>query len=260
MPGQNEQVIVEIIAVILVLLFLGILFLLLILFYNNRKKQMIKEKEQMKDLFEKQLLQSKLEIQQQTLDSISREIHDNVGQILSLAKVQLNIMEQKNATDPTLLKQTKESVTQAMAELRDIARNLSSEQNRSFNWIVSIENEIGKINKSGILKAHLELTGDNFLNEPYKLIVFRIIQEGLQNILKHARASEIYLRIMQSPQGTCIILQDNGTGFLFQEVLKENRGIGLRNMYTRAELIGAKLSIDSNLSSGTTLNLTIPNG
>jgi two-component system, NarL family, sensor kinase len=259
MPGENEQIIVEIIAVILVLLFLGILFLLLILYYNNKKKQMTREKQQMKDLFDQQLLQSKLEIQQQILNSVSQEIHDNVGQILSLAKVQLNIIEQKETYDSKLIKETKSSLTQAIGELRDIARSLNTEKNRSFNWIEAVEEEINKINKSEILKASLRLTGDNYLNEQYKIIVFRIIQEGLQNILKHANATEICLHIHQSPDQITILLEDNGTGFSPEKALQENTGIGLKNMMTRSKLIGATLSFKHNQPSGSILNLTIHN-
>src|SRR5664279_916259 len=95
MQNAKDQVLFTIIAVIVIMLFLGVLFLVMLFYYNNKKGQMSKEKQLMRATFDKQLLESKLEIQEQTFGMISQEIHDNVGQILSLAKVQLGILEQK---------------------------------------------------------------------------------------------------------------------------------------------------------------------
>ncbi|MFX7870642.1 histidine kinase dimerization/phosphoacceptor domain-containing protein, partial [Acinetobacter baumannii] len=78
--------------------------------------------------FEKQTLQSQLEIQEQTFNIISQEIHDNVGQILSLAKVQMNILEEQLVNPPAILKDTKENISRAMNDLRDIAKGLSTER------------------------------------------------------------------------------------------------------------------------------------
>jgi len=91
MQDGKDQVIFTIIAVIIVLLFLGVLFLVMLFYYNNKKGQMSKEKQLMRATFDKQLLESKLEIQEQTFGMISQEIHDNIGQVLSLAKLNLTI-------------------------------------------------------------------------------------------------------------------------------------------------------------------------
>ena len=99
MQNAKDQVVFTIIAVIVILLFLGVLFLVMLFYYNNKKGQMSKEKQLMRATFDKQLLESKLEIQEQTFDMISQEIHDNVGQILSLAKVQLGILEQRQIVE-----------------------------------------------------------------------------------------------------------------------------------------------------------------
>src|SRR5664279_6194701 len=103
MQNAKDQLLFTIIAVIVIMLFLGVLFLVMLFYYNNKKGQMSKEKQLMRATFDKQLLESKLEIQEQTFDMISQEIHDNVGQVLSLAKVQLGILEQKQAVDGQLL-------------------------------------------------------------------------------------------------------------------------------------------------------------
>jgi len=140
MQDAKGQVVFTIIAVIIVLLFLGILFLVMLFYYNNKKGQMSKEKQLMRATFDKQLLESKLEIQEQTFEMISQEIHDNVGQILSLAKVQLGIMEQKQSVET--VSSVKESISLAMTELRDIAKSLSSSRVQQVSLPESIGQEI----------------------------------------------------------------------------------------------------------------------
>src|SRR5450755_4529216 len=159
MQDAKDQVVFTIIAVIIILLFLGVLFLVMLFYYNSKKGQMSKEKQLMRATFDKQLLQSKLEIQEQTFDMISQEIHDNVGQILSLAKVQLGIMEQKQSVDGELLSNVKESISLAMTELRDIAKSLSSERLQKLSLQDSIAQEIRRINRSGFIKVSSDVQG-----------------------------------------------------------------------------------------------------
>ena len=88
MPTAKEQITTTILAVLLVLLFFGVLFLVMLSYFNFRRRQNVKEKKEMQAAFEGQLSQARLEIQHQTLSYLAQEIHDNVGQILSLAKIQ----------------------------------------------------------------------------------------------------------------------------------------------------------------------------
>lgn len=196
MQDTKDQVIFTIVAVILILLFLGVLFLVMLFYYNNKKGQMSKEQQLMRATFEKQLLESKLEIQEQTFNMISQEIHDNVGQILSLAKVQLGTLEQRQNIEGDLISNAKESISQAMTELRDIAKSLSSERLQLLSLPESIAQEIRRINRSGFVKISSLVEGaEKNVPDQQKLIAFRMVQEGFQNIIKHANASEVKVSI-----------------------------------------------------------------
>lgn len=220
---------------------------------------MLKEKQLMKDVFEKQLLQSKLEIQEQTFNFISQEIHDNVGQILSFAKVQLNIMDLQQEMDKSILKEVKDSVSKAMTELRDIARSLSSEKSQSFNLLQSIEEEVNRINRSGILKATINVNGSGkLIKNQHKIILFRLIQESMQNILKHAKASELEVLIEDGKEQSIIMINDNGIGFDVKTELSKNSGLGLKSIINRAALIGGEATIQSTQSKGTAISIIIP--
>ncbi len=256
MQDGKDQVIFTIIAVIFVLLFLGVLFLVMLFYYNNKKGQMSKEKQLMRATFDKQLLESKLEIQEQTFGMISQEIHDNVGQILSLAKVQLGIMEQKQSVDGELLGNVKESISLAMTELRDIAKSLSSERLQQLSLQDSIGQEIRRINRSGIIKVSSDIQGiEKNIPDQHKLIAFRIVQEGLQNIIKHAGASDVKVTIRYLEDRVFITIFDNGVGFDPEIELKKKDGLGLQNILRRATLVGGKADIMSKPGEGTTLQI-----
>jgi signal transduction histidine kinase len=258
MPETKDQVIFTIVAVILILLFLGVLFLVMLFYYNNKKGQMSKEQQLMRATYDKQLLESKLEIQEETFNTISQEIHDNVGQILSLAKVQLGILEQRQNIEGDLVSNAKENISQAMTELRDIAKSLSSERLQSLSLPESIAQEIRRINRSGFIKITAEVDGiEKNVPDQQKLIAFRMVQEGFQNIIKHAKASEVIVSIHYQAEWLHISIFDNGTGFNPEEELKKREGLGLQNILRRAELVGGKASINSKPGEGTTLEIQI---
>jgi len=258
MQNERDQVIFTIIAVIIVLLFLGVLFLVMLFYYNNKKGQMSKEKQLMRATFDKQLLESKLEIQEQTFGMISQEIHDNVGQILSLAKVQLGIMEQKQSVDGELLGNVKENISLAMTELRDIAKSLSSERLQQLSLQDSIGQEIRRINRSGFIHVSSDVQGiEKNIPDQHKLIAFRIVQEGLQNIIKHASASEVKLSIRYMDDRMFITIFDNGVGFDPETEFKKREGLGLQNILNRAQLVGGKADVMSKPGEGTTLQIQI---
>ena len=258
MQETKDQVIFTIVAVILILLFLGVLFLVMLFYYNNKKGQMSKEQQLMRATFDKQLLESKLEIQEETFNTISQEIHDNVGQILSLAKVQLGILEQRQNIEGDLVSNAKESISQAMTELRDIAKSLSSERLQSLSLPESIAQEIRRINRSGFIKITAEVDGvEKDVPDQQKLIAFRMVQEGFQNIIKHAKASEVKVSIHYREEWLYISIFDNGTGFNPEEELKKRGGLGLQNILRRAGLVGGKATISSKPGEGTTLEIQI---
>ncbi len=256
MQNAKNEVVITIIAVIIILLFLGVLFLVMLFYYNNKKVQMSKETQLMRATFDKQLLESKLEIQEQTFDMISQEIHDNVGQILSLAKVQLGIMEQKQTVDGELLGNVKESISLAMTELRDIAKSLSSQRVQQVSLQESISQEIRRINRSGFFKISFDVQGtEKNIPDQDKLIAFRIVQEGLQNIIKHAGASDVKVSIRYTEDRMYITIFDNGVGFNPETELNKREGLGLQNILRRATLVGGKAEIMSKPGEGTTLQI-----
>lgn len=241
------------------LLLLLVSFLLFILLWQRKKSNFyIREREKMKAVFNDQLLQSRLEMQEQTLNVISQEIHDNVGQILSLAKVQLNIMEHSGRFDSALLADVKESVGKVMTDLRDIAKSLNSDRIQLLNLPEMLTHELSRISRSGLMLTRMEVKGtEHAIQNQKKLILFRIIQEALQNILKHAKAGHIGLDFNYHEDYVEIRIADDGQGFQ-QDVPNRKEGLGLQNISSRATLIGGKAQIESIINEGTTITITAP--
>jgi two-component system NarL family sensor kinase len=256
--NQYKEVLIVVIACITLFLILAAIILRFLFMYQRRRLLQKRELDELRRELTEQSLKSQVEIQEQTLYAIGQEIHDNVGQVLSLAKVQVNIMAEKNSMDRSLLADIRENIGKAMADLRDLARSLSSERIGSGVLPDLLAQEIGRINKSGIIRAEIEVEGDvRELDARRKLIVFRIVQETIQNCLKHAQATTIIIRCAYHRDELEVSVRDNGRGF-DPEVALENGGMGLGNIRTRVLLIGGSCRVESRPLQGTNVFVKLP--
>jgi signal transduction histidine kinase len=209
-------------------------------------------------MYEQASLQAQLEMQEHTFNTISSEIHDNVGQVLSLAKVQLNILDQEGKLDRKLLADAKESVTKAMADLRDIAKSLNSERIQQYGLFENTRHELQRISRSGLMTTFIKSSGkEKSVAEGTKLILFRMIQEALQNIIKHSRAGKVHVFFEYGEEYIKVKIQDNGIGFN-TSIQSDGDGLGLRNLVRRAKMINGEAIINSKPGEGTIITLISP--
>lgn len=256
MQTTIKYIIIGISIAIIVFLFISSIIVSLVINYRNKQKKNKIEKQLMQQQFQQQLLQTQLEIQEQTFNAISQEIHDNVGQILSLAKVQMNIAEEQQNNNPFILKDVKENINRALEELRGIAKNLSTDRIEELDFLQILQTEIDRINKLKNIQCSLTITGANKkIGTKYKLIIFRIIQETINNILKHAKATQINIAINFLEKQLITIVTDNGIGF---NTTIACTGLGLQSITKRAALIGGNALIKSEINKGTSITLNIP--
>ena len=243
-------------------LFLLLGIVVMIFFGIYKKNQNMKEKEI--ESLNKELLQTQLEIQEQTLKNISQEIHDNIGQALSLAKLNLNTMLVTNdeALQQKILN-SKELVSKAITDLRDLSRSLDTDYVQEMGLQRAIEYELEMIKKTGTIDTWMIVEGSMFRLEKQKeLILFRIVQETFNNILKHAGAKNINVNINYDSAGFTLIIKDDGKGVNlqpFNQGENNNFGLGIRNMHSRAKLIGADFSMKSSLGEGTEVKINLLN-
>ena len=256
---SDQEVIIVLVAAMLAFLVLTGVVIYVLFFYQRRRFQHKHQIVEMQKQFSETLLTSQLEIQEHDFSIISREIHDNVGQILSLAKIQLNIISQSEHVDKRMVLEVRENIAKVMADLRDIARGLNSERVQVSNLLETVRQEVERINRSRFIKGIVGVEGiEKGLEDKRKLILFRIIQEALQNILKHSGATEFYIMFHYHPEGLGINITDNGKGFDIIAALNKKGGMGLANIRSRSELIGGNTVVESKPERGTIISIKIP--
>jgi signal transduction histidine kinase len=244
---------------------LSVLFSFIFYFvYSYRKKQKLdsEERNRLKMKFDNELLLAQLEIQEQTLKTISEEIHDNIGQALSLAKLKLNTLKyDQQDLLVEKINDSRELVSKAIRDLRDLSRSLNTDSIASMGLVRAIEQELDILRKSGF-QTTLYTEGEIRKMEPQKeLILFRIVQESLNNIIKHAGARTIRITALYTGNELDLQVEDDGKGAEANSLDMDGnsyRSLGLRNMYNRAGLIGGTFSIHSVPGNGTIVKLTIP--
>lgn len=258
MHQNSGNITIVLIAGTLVFIVLSLALIFYVFVFQKRQTFYLNQSEKMKNEFQQQLLQSQLEIQEHTFNTISQEIHDNVGQILSLAKVQLNIIDQSESLDRTMLADAKDSVSKAMTDLRDIAKSLNSERIQLSSLPEITAQELQRINCAGLIATSIKTEGkEQNMQEQKKLIIFRIIQEALQNIIKHSKAKNVDVYFCYEADHVVVEIKDNGTGF-DPSLLTKKDGLGLQNIVNRAALIGGKADIKSIINEGTVITITSP--
>jgi signal transduction histidine kinase len=259
MPDAKEQITTTILAVIFVLLFFGVLFIFMLSYIHYRRRQNAREKKAMQDQFDQQLMQTRLEIQEQTFRYLSEEIHDHVGQLLSLAKIQLSSFRENEPIDFVMLKDVGANVAQALQDLRALAKGLHAGHIRHFSIRQAVDEEVQRIRKAGGLVISVTSEGEEKkIKEEKQLILFRIIQECLQNCLKHAAAANINIGFTWFPELLRVRVRDDGQGFDTEKATSLAAGLGLENIRNRARLTGGSSDIRSRPGEGTTVTVQIP--
>lgn len=258
--GEESLTTFILLGTIIVIFFVAFVVLLSYMF-TAKKNKLIQEKQLMKTQFEQELLQTQVEIQEQTLNTISEEIHDNVGQILSLAKLNLNtVKEIINPQTRLKIENAREMVSKAINDLRDLSRSLQGEKAGEIGLVEAITNELKVLQNTGQYNTQLKIEGQLYKLDPKKeMVLFRIVQEALHNAVKHANASELKVFLNYSPLIFSLQVCDNGVGFSQNSLQASKTGIGLQNMQNRTALIGGDFNIESSKSCGTSIRVEIAN-
>lgn len=253
MQKEKVDIIIAVIAISLFILLLVISVLLLFRIYLKRKNQLLLEKERMNIEFEQTLLKSKLEIQEHTFNEISREIHDNIGQVLSLVRINLNTINAPG--DAEKINLMDEWMEKAITDLRNLSHSLDADHIRHHGWISPVTKLLTGLQRSGKFSVHMEYDDDlPPLGNDKPIILFRMIQEVINNIIRHAGADTIHLEARKENDKLVINIRDNGKGF---DAGRNPGGVGLQNLKNRSKMINADLAIKSEKDSGTTINITI---
>ncbi|GAA4339416.1 sensor histidine kinase [Flaviaesturariibacter amylovorans] len=259
MADRFDEVVIMIILASLLLLLLAVIVIVSVIKYKQRQRRHVEEKNAIRQQFNQELLHTRIEIQEQTLKHIAQEIHDNIGQTLSLAKLHLNTIGTREGHEGAeKLGTTKDLVSKAIVDLRGLSRTLNSDAVLSGGLLKAVESELALIGRAGVFTTSLEITGQPVSLDPQKeLILFRIVQEALNNSIKHSEASRIVVSLSYGENSVCTSVADNGKGAVRAPAADQPGGTGLLNMKSRSEIIGGTFSFTS-AASGTEVRVILP--
>lgn len=253
---QTEQnIIVTVILITSVFLIAGVFLLFYVRLYNERKKSHEQEKESMKQDFDNQILHAQVEVQEETFSTLGRELHDNIGQLLSSTKMLLGLTERSLPQAPDTLLTATETLGQAINELRALSKSMTREWLEQFDFAANLRNETRRLALDDSLAIGLDCPDHVTLRADKQLLLFRIVQEGVQNTVKHAGATSLDIRVAQQGGFLHVSLTDNGKGFK-QEGSAD--GIGLLNMKQRVRVLGGTISWLSPAAGGTSVEIKLP--
>ncbi|MBS1921168.1 MAG: hypothetical protein JST17_13025 [Bacteroidetes bacterium] len=199
--------------------------------------------------------------QEEERKRIAWELHDDVGVKLSALKLSLSSLTEKaektkNEEIHSLARHSENLISESMQDVRRLLRNLSPGVLEEFGYTIAVEGLVNKINETGQIRFNLVIFGMNGrLKKEYELSLYRITQELINNVLKHARARNVSLQIGHRDEKIILMMEDDGKGF---DVNSKSDGYGLHNLDIRTKLMKGTLTIDAAPGKGTSVLIEIP--
>ncbi|MGZ8545345.1 MAG: tetratricopeptide repeat-containing sensor histidine kinase, partial [Flavisolibacter sp.] len=242
----------------------GVLLIAVLLLRSGRQKRMIIEKdralkdEQIRFLERQQQvtsLQAMITGQETERSRIARDLHDGLGGLFSTIKMYFSSLahEQPQLSKNTLFIKSMELADSASLEMRRIAHNLMPETLVRLGLVNAVQDLCDQINIGGLLKISFQVYGmEQRLNSNVEMVLFRILQEILNNIIKHAHATEVIIQFNKHPDRLTITIEDNGRGFNVAEVSGKDHA-GIQTIQSRVDYLNGHLNIESTQGIGTTV-------
>jgi two-component system sensor histidine kinase UhpB len=225
---------------------------------NDVTEKLRLEKELQEQQKQKQQLitEAILGAQEEERKTLGAELHDNINQILSTAKLYLTAGLQDKASLPDMICKGQDCIALAIEEIRKLSRKLITPAFISTGLKQAIESmaaDIREIKNIDII-TELNVLEDTRLSEILKITIYRIVQEQLNNILKHAEASRVDIRVHTKGDNIILCISDNGKGF---NTRRRSKGVGITNIQNRAELFNGRVEIDSSPGNGCRLKVEL---
>jgi len=232
----------------------GILLVFIIYFvllYRKKQEEYEWEKEQTKQL----LLTTKIEIKEQTMSNISRELHDNIGQMATLVKMNLSLFNYETEDDKRKIDEATDITDKLIIEIKELSTTIKGENLERFGLLNMIDKDIARMSRLDYIK--ILRTGEEYIPEmdhETEIYLYRMTQEIFNNVLQHSGSTEAILNITNKDKVLTLTFKDNGKGF---DSNTYKQGSGLINLEERCKLIDAKFNIESQPNQGTIITISL---
>ncbi|MBE9463744.1 sensor histidine kinase [Dyadobacter subterraneus] len=254
------------VATIILVLFVAFLIAFAQIFRQRQlrfQQEKIAIENNLKAQYDQEILKTHIEIQNLTLQEIAQNLHDNIGQLLSVAKLNLNILEDLELSEESrqYIKQTNEIIGLSIKDVRNLTRSFDGDFVKDFGLEESLSHELKRLRDTNAYSTELSVSGARYsLGFEREIVLFRVAQEILNNALKHASANRIIAQLIYKENEFVMRIGDNGIGFdidLTPKTTVLSSGAGLRNISRRTKLIGGKLDLETGIGRGTTIEISV---
>jgi signal transduction histidine kinase len=264
MPPQNQEIyVIFVVGIALALLLVGFIVTTLFL-YQRRQHRQEQQLARMKDEYQQELLRSQLEIQETTFKTIAMELHDNIGQVLSVVKLSLSVLP-LDATHPAYenVQNSRQMLNKVIYDMGNLTKSLHTDRITQIGMVEAMRFDLDSLTRTGILAIDFSVIGDEYqLEDQRSVFLYRMFQEMLNNILKHSKATRVNIAVNYSIDNKFVLqVEDNGVGFDIDKKRTQassSSGIGLKSMTNRASLIGAQITVQSQPGKGTSIKVELP--
>lgn len=257
---MNDNYLIPLFLSATVLIALFAFFITIYVLVQKHKQNLYSlEKNKMTYDYQTNLLAMQIEEQERAMDQVSKEIHDNLGQQANFAKMNLlsiGIYAVENR-QITIIEKTKTILDGMIKDIQNISHSLNSDFIKDIGFINMLQEELNHLSLSNSISCDIDIIGEDKTFIPDKeLLIFRIAQEAIHNVSKHAQATSLQIILTYEPDTFIMTISDNGIGFEKDKTNKLN-GIGFLNMLNRAKLLNGTINIDSQPLSGCTITLRV---
>jgi signal transduction histidine kinase len=198
---------------------------------------------------QQEIAKAVIDAQESERETLGRELHDNISQVLTTARLYLNCARDTPAMQENMINRSIETISSAIEEIRRLSKSMIETFHKEVGLELSLNDLIENIllaQKCNII-LQFSVPDEQRLDDKLKMTIFRIVQEQLNNTIKHAEASEVQIAIMQSSHLLRVTIADDGKGF---DTTRKRKGIGITNIISRTELFNGRVKIDSSPGNG----------
>jgi signal transduction histidine kinase len=205
-------------------------------------------------LKEKQIADAMQDAKETERSDLGKELHDNVNQLLGVSRLYLAMAKQGGPDSEKHISRSSEYKLNAIEAIRKLTKGLAKDEIRDFGLCDSIDNLISDMRQVNEVKISCSLDNsiETLVNDKFKLNVFRIIQEHLNNILKHAHAKRVTISLTRKSKSIILVIADNGVGF---DTSAKRKGIGIDNIKSRAAAYNGNAEFNSAPNEGCVLTI-----
>jgi signal transduction histidine kinase len=266
MPAQNQEIYVYVVILIMIalaLLLVGFIVTTLFL-YQRRQHRQEQQLARMNEEYQQELLRSQLEIQETTFKTIAMELHDNIGQVLSVVKLSLSILPlDKEHPAYESVQNSRQMLNKVIYDMGNLTKSLHTDRIAQIGLVEAMRFDLESLRRTGLLEVDFSVDGTEYrLEDQRSIFLYRMFQEMLNNILKHSKATQVNIAVNYSIDNKFVLqVEDNGDGFDVDKKRSQassSSGIGLKSMTNRASLIGAQISVQSQPGKGTSIQVEVP--